>query len=78
MSELFSHVVDKDLHETELPVLSRHGEDTPTGDSILDHEVLNMEPVFRPQTMLSSLDDKSLLNMARASVLSQITVSSLA
>lgn len=36
-----------------------------------------MEPVLKPQPRLLSLDDKILLNVARANVLSQITVSSL-
>ncbi|XP_054470363.1 leucine-rich repeat-containing protein 9 [Anoplopoma fimbria] len=49
-------------------------DDTPTNDIILDREVLNMEPVLKPQPKLLSLDDKILLNVARANVLSQITV----
>lgn len=40
-----------------------------------DKEVLSMEPVLKPQPRLLSLDDKILLNVARANVLSQITVS---
>lgn len=40
-----------------------------------DEEVLSMEPVLKPQPRLLSLDDKILLNVARANVLSQITVS---
>lgn len=40
-----------------------------------DTEVLSMEPVVKPQPRLLSLDDKILLNVARANVLSQITVS---
>lgn len=40
-----------------------------------DKEVLNMEPVVKPQPRLLSVDDKILLNVARANVLSQITVS---
>ncbi|XP_028422571.1 leucine-rich repeat-containing protein 9 isoform X3 [Perca flavescens] len=47
---------------------------TPSNDIILDREVLNMEPVLKPQPKLLSLDDKILLNVARANVLSQITV----
>ncbi|XP_068582596.1 leucine-rich repeat-containing protein 9 isoform X2 [Cebidichthys violaceus] len=49
-------------------------DDTPSNDIILDREVLNMEPVLKPQPRLLSLDDKILLNVARANVLSQITV----
>lgn len=40
-----------------------------------DKEVLSTEPVLKPQPRLLSLDDKILLNVARANVLSQITVS---
>ncbi|XP_034077932.1 leucine-rich repeat-containing protein 9 isoform X1 [Gymnodraco acuticeps] len=52
-------------------------DETPSNDIILDREVLNMEPVLPPQPKLLSLDDKMLLNVARANVLSQITVLSL-
>lgn len=55
--------------------LSRHRKDTHSKDSVLDNEVLNMEPVLRPQPKLLNVDDKTLLNMARANFLSQITVS---
>lgn len=44
----------------------------------MDKEVLNMEPVLKSQPKLLSLDDKILLNVARANVLSQITVNILA
>lgn len=40
-----------------------------------DNEVLIMEPVLKPQPRLLSMDDKILLNIARANILSQITVS---
>lgn len=40
-----------------------------------DQEVLSMEPELKPQPRLLGLDDKILLNIARANVLSQITVS---
>uniref|UniRef100_A0A8C2ZFG9 Leucine rich repeat containing 9 n=1 Tax=Cyclopterus lumpus TaxID=8103 RepID=A0A8C2ZFG9_CYCLU len=49
-------------------------DDTPSNNIILDREVLNMEPVLKPQPRLLSLDDKILLNVAKANVLSQITV----
>ncbi|XP_053191128.1 leucine-rich repeat-containing protein 9 [Scomber japonicus] len=52
--------------------IDRHG--IPSDDTILDKEVLNMEPVLKPQPRLLSLDEKILLNVARANVLSQITV----
>ncbi|XP_051237082.1 leucine-rich repeat-containing protein 9 isoform X1 [Dicentrarchus labrax] len=63
--------------DQEQPALSGHGtgrDDSPSNDIILDKEVLNMEPVLKPQPKLLSLDDKILLNVARANVLSQITV----
>uniref|UniRef100_A0A669EAH4 Leucine rich repeat containing 9 n=1 Tax=Oreochromis niloticus TaxID=8128 RepID=A0A669EAH4_ORENI len=46
----------------------------PSNDVALDKEVLNREPVLKPQPKLLSLDDKILLSVARANVLSQITV----
>lgn len=48
---------------------------TSSNDIILDKVALNMEPVLKPQPTLLSLDDKILLNVARANVLSQISVS---
>ncbi|XP_062326280.1 leucine-rich repeat-containing protein 9 [Osmerus eperlanus] len=47
---------------------------TPPNHIQLDEEVLNMEPVLKPRPKMLSLDDKTLLNVARANVLSQITV----
>ncbi|XP_037343021.2 leucine-rich repeat-containing protein 9 [Pungitius pungitius] len=44
-------------------------DDTPS-----NNDVLNMEPALKPQPRLLSLDDKILLNMTGANVLSQITV----
>ncbi|XP_070698683.1 leucine-rich repeat-containing protein 9 [Pempheris klunzingeri] len=61
----------------EQPALPGHDTDrehTPCNDIILDKEVISMEPVLKPQPKLLSLDDKILLNVARANVLSQITV----
>ncbi|KAM6969606.1 leucine-rich repeat-containing protein 9 [Tautogolabrus adspersus] len=61
----------------EHPALPGNGtgaNNTPSNDIILDKEVLSMEPVLKPQPKLLSLDDKVLLNVARANVLSQITV----
>ncbi|XP_074547471.1 leucine-rich repeat-containing protein 9 isoform X2 [Halichoeres trimaculatus] len=49
-----------------------HG--SPSNDFILDKEALNIEPVLKPQPELFSLDDKILLSVAGANVLSQITV----
>ncbi|AWP16505.1 putative leucine-rich repeat-containing protein 9-like [Scophthalmus maximus] len=48
--------------------------DDTSNNIILDKEVLNMEPVLKAQPKLLSLDDKILLNVASANVLSQITV----
>lgn len=57
-------------------VLAQMGlEDVISNYVAYDNEVLNMEPVLKPQPRLLSLDDKILLNVARANVLSQITVS---
>ncbi|GLD62379.1 leucine-rich repeat-containing protein 9-like protein, partial [Lates japonicus] len=56
------------------PGSSAGRDETPSNDIILDKEVLNMEPVLKAQPKLLSLDDKILLNVARANVLSQITV----
>uniref|UniRef100_A0A3Q0T553 Leucine rich repeat containing 9 n=1 Tax=Amphilophus citrinellus TaxID=61819 RepID=A0A3Q0T553_AMPCI len=47
---------------------------TLSNDIALDKEVLIMEPVLKPQPRLLSLDDKILLSVARANILSQITV----
>lgn len=76
MSELSKHAVCKDRRDSELPDLSSQGEDAPSRDGVLDDEALNMEPVLRPQPRLLSLDDRLLLSMTRANLLSQITVSS--
>ncbi|XP_056283145.1 leucine-rich repeat-containing protein 9 isoform X3 [Pseudoliparis swirei] len=54
--------------------LSSGIDDTPYNNIDLDREVLNMEPVLKPQLRLLSLDDKILLNVAKANVFSQITV----
>ncbi|XP_037551277.1 leucine-rich repeat-containing protein 9 [Nematolebias whitei] len=43
-------------------------------ESFLDEAALNMEPVLKPQPKLLGLDDKILLSVAQANVLSQITV----
>nr|XP_061824855.1 leucine-rich repeat-containing protein 9-like isoform X4 [Nerophis lumbriciformis] len=51
-----------------------YGQDPPTYDLSIDKQALDMEPVLEPQTKLSSLDEEMLLNVSRASVLSEITV----
>ncbi|XP_051504244.1 leucine-rich repeat-containing protein 9 [Myxocyprinus asiaticus] len=43
-------------------------------DLYLDEEALNMEPILKPHPKMLSLDEKSILAVARANVLSQITV----
>uniref|UniRef100_A0A672RG25 Leucine rich repeat containing 9 n=1 Tax=Sinocyclocheilus grahami TaxID=75366 RepID=A0A672RG25_SINGR len=40
----------------------------------LDEEALKMEPILKPHPKLLSIDDQSILTVARANVLSQITV----
>ncbi|KAL0969049.1 hypothetical protein UPYG_G00222010 [Umbra pygmaea] len=45
-----------------------------TSDISLDQETLNMEPMLKQRPKMLSLDEKSLLTMSRANVLSQITV----
>lgn len=52
---------------------SRVHDDAPSKDE----DVLNMEPVLKPEPKLLSLDTKIILNLTRASVLSQITVGNL-
>uniref|UniRef100_A0A3P8UK33 Leucine rich repeat containing 9 n=1 Tax=Cynoglossus semilaevis TaxID=244447 RepID=A0A3P8UK33_CYNSE len=49
-------------------------DDASNNNIILDQEVLSMEPVLKAQPKLLSLDDKILLSVARANVLSQISV----
>uniref|UniRef100_A0A4W5RBJ4 Leucine rich repeat containing 9 n=1 Tax=Hucho hucho TaxID=62062 RepID=A0A4W5RBJ4_9TELE len=46
----------------------------PVADIHQPFETLNMEPMLKPRPKLLSLDEKTLLNVARANVLSQITV----
>uniref|UniRef100_A0A669EM59 Leucine rich repeat containing 9 n=1 Tax=Oreochromis niloticus TaxID=8128 RepID=A0A669EM59_ORENI len=57
-----------------LPCICHSTDRDPSNDVALDKEVLNREPVLKPQPKLLSLDDKILLSVARANVLSQITV----
>lgn len=45
-----------------------------SSDLARDDEVLDMDPLLKPRPKLLSLDEKTLLNVARANVLSQITV----
>ncbi|XP_063080259.1 leucine-rich repeat-containing protein 9 [Engraulis encrasicolus] len=61
--------------------LPNDGDLDPASDTALascdlaqDGEVLAMEPIVKPRPKLLSLDEKTLLNVARANVLSQITV----
>ncbi|XP_044023700.1 leucine-rich repeat-containing protein 9 isoform X2 [Siniperca chuatsi] len=69
----FEYIIGDQEHAA-LPGHNTGRDDTASNDIILDKEVLNMEPVLKPQPKLLSLDDKILLNVARANVLSQITV----
>ncbi|KAM9842946.1 leucine-rich repeat-containing protein 9 [Aulostomus maculatus] len=63
--------------EPDLPAPLHHYTDKcdqPSRDTILDGDTLSMEPVLKPQPKLLSLDEKILLSVAGANVLSQITV----
>uniref|UniRef100_A0A8C7HM05 Leucine rich repeat containing 9 n=1 Tax=Oncorhynchus kisutch TaxID=8019 RepID=A0A8C7HM05_ONCKI len=55
-------------------ITSRGTDNPPPNDINLDEETLNMEPMLKPRPKLLCLDEKTLLNVARANVLSQITV----
>ncbi|KAM3594085.1 uncharacterized protein V6R79_001921 [Siganus canaliculatus] len=71
---MFFEYTSEEQEET-LQVRSVNRDNTRShNDLILDKEVLSMEPVLKPLPKLLSLDDKILLNVARANVLSQITV----
>ncbi|XP_071353639.1 leucine-rich repeat-containing protein 9 isoform X2 [Trachinotus anak] len=71
---IYFQYITRNQEQPALPGCSRDRHETPSNDIILDKEVLNMEPVLKAQPKLLSLDDKILLNVARANVLSQITV----
>ncbi|KAI3367720.1 hypothetical protein L3Q82_026558, partial [Scortum barcoo] len=71
---IYFEYITGDREQYALPGHNTSQDETPSNDIILDKEVLNMEPVLKPQPKLLSLDDKILLNVARANVLSQITV----
>uniref|UniRef100_A0A4W3GU67 Leucine rich repeat containing 9 n=1 Tax=Callorhinchus milii TaxID=7868 RepID=A0A4W3GU67_CALMI len=43
----------------------------------VDEEIVNMEPIMKPRPKVISLDEKTMLSIAKAAVLSQITVLSL-
>ncbi|XP_075874195.1 leucine-rich repeat-containing protein 9 isoform X2 [Nelusetta ayraudi] len=70
---IYFEYIERDKEHTE--VLAQMGlEDIISNYVAYDKEVLSMEPVLKPQPRLLSLDDKILLNVARANVLSQITM----
>ncbi|TMS21605.1 Leucine-rich repeat-containing protein 9 [Larimichthys crocea] len=71
---IYFDYITGDREQPSLPGHSTGRGNTPSNDIILDKEVLNMEPVLKPEPRLLMLDDKSLLDVARANVLSQITV----
>ncbi|XP_019132652.2 leucine-rich repeat-containing protein 9 isoform X2 [Larimichthys crocea] len=71
---IYFDYITEDREQPSLPGHSTGRGNTPSNDIILDKEVLNMEPVLKPEPRLLMLDDKSLLDVARANVLSQITV----
>ncbi|CAB1335268.1 unnamed protein product [Coregonus sp. 'balchen'] len=67
--------ITQDRAQPVFPEPSSRGTDDPTPNDInLDKETLNMEPMLKPRPKMLSLDEKTLLNVARANVLSQITV----
>ncbi|KAM6912256.1 leucine-rich repeat-containing protein 9 [Xenentodon cancila] len=68
----FEYIIE-DKDQTELPAYRTDGDATPSYD-MLDKAVLNMEPILKPKPKLLGLNDEILLNMARANILSQITV----
>nr|ARS01405.1 leucine-rich repeat-containing protein 9-like protein [Oncorhynchus nerka] len=67
--------ITQDRAQPAFPEPSSRGTDNPPPNDInLDEETLNMEPMLKPRPKLLCLDEKTLLNVARANVLSQITV----
>uniref|UniRef100_A0A3Q0TH52 Leucine rich repeat containing 9 n=1 Tax=Amphilophus citrinellus TaxID=61819 RepID=A0A3Q0TH52_AMPCI len=73
----YEYITQYVLATPRLSVVDFHSTDrdpTLSNDIALDKEVLIMEPVLKPQPRLLSLDDKILLSVARANILSQITV----
>jgi len=46
----------------------------PRAELDLDEEALNMQPILKPNPKMLSLEEKSILTVARANILSQITV----
>uniref|UniRef100_A0A7N6A1T7 Leucine rich repeat containing 9 n=1 Tax=Anabas testudineus TaxID=64144 RepID=A0A7N6A1T7_ANATE len=69
----FEYIIE-DQQQHAVSVRNTDRDETSSNNIIMDKEVLNMEPVLKSQPKLLSLDDKILLNVARANVLSQITV----
>uniref|UniRef100_A0A8C4XE44 Leucine rich repeat containing 9 n=1 Tax=Erpetoichthys calabaricus TaxID=27687 RepID=A0A8C4XE44_ERPCA len=43
------------------------------GATNLDEEILNMEPIYKPKPKIISLDEKTILSVCKANILSQIT-----
>ncbi|XP_029900939.1 leucine-rich repeat-containing protein 9 [Myripristis murdjan] len=69
----FEYITEHQGHSA-IPDLGTSSDDVPSNDISLDQEALTMEPVLKPQPKMLSLDEKTLLRVARANVLSQITV----
>ncbi|XP_039597283.1 leucine-rich repeat-containing protein 9 [Polypterus senegalus] len=44
------------------------------GATSLDEEILNMEPIYKPKPKIISLDEKTILSVCKANILSQITI----
>ncbi|XP_028251518.1 leucine-rich repeat-containing protein 9 [Parambassis ranga] len=71
---IYFEYITGDKEQAALSSHSAYRDSVLSKDFILDKGVLNMEPVLKPQPRLLSLNDKILLSVARANVLSQITV----
>ncbi|XP_056151358.1 leucine-rich repeat-containing protein 9 [Lampris incognitus] len=66
--------ITQDQGQPVYPNLSTDRGSFPSDDINLDKEVLNLEPMLKQPPKLLSLDETTLLKVARANVLSQITV----
>ncbi|KAG7238506.1 hypothetical protein INR49_030779 [Caranx melampygus] len=71
---IYFEYITRNQEQPASPGCSTDKHEALSNDIILDKEVLSMEPVPKALPKLLGLDDKILLNVARANVLSQITV----
>ncbi|XP_069571028.1 leucine-rich repeat-containing protein 9 isoform X2 [Brachyistius frenatus] len=70
----FEYITEDKKQPHTLSSLCTGRDTTPPDEIILDNSTLNIEPVLKPVPKLLSLNDKILLNVARANVLCMITV----